>query len=95
MKTPKEVWSRYPPNIDRLKVFGCLAYAHIRKDKVEPRALRCTFLEYSEGVKVYRLWCLEPGHKRCIIHRDVVFNEAEMAFKKTDDIGRSTKISIE
>ena len=34
---------------------------------------------YPEGVKGYRLWCLEPGHKKCIVNRDVTFNELEMA----------------
>lgn len=53
------------------------------------------FLGYPEGVKSYRLWCLEPGYRRYIISRDVVFNEAEMAFKKTDDAGRNAKISDE
>src|SRR3954469_12737999 len=53
------------------------------------------FMGYPEGVKAYRLWCLEPGHSRCIISRDVVFNEAEMAFKKTDDVSRSTETSNE
>lgn len=53
------------------------------------------FLGYSEGVKAYRLWFLEPGHKRCIKSRYVVFNEAKMAFKKIDDIGRNAKISEE
>src|SRR4051812_28991555 len=46
---------------------------------------KCMFMGYPEGVKAYRLWCLEPGHRRCITSRDVVFNEAEMAFKKIDD----------
>lgn len=73
MKTPEEVWPGHPPDIDNLRVFACVAYAHIRKDKVEPRAMRCMFLEYPEGVKAYRLWCLESSHKRCITSRDVVF----------------------
>ena len=55
MKTPEEVWSRHPPSLNRLGVFGCLVYAHIRQDKVEPSALRCMFLGYPEGVKAYRL----------------------------------------
>src|SRR3954463_4251018 len=53
------------------------------------------FMGYPEGVKAYRLWCLEPDHMRCITSRDVVFNEAEMAFKKIDDVGRSTETSDE
>ena len=95
MKTLEEAWSKYPPNLDILKVFRCLAYAHIRKVKVKPRALRCMFLGYLEGVKAYRLWCLEPGHRRCITSQDVVFNEVEMTFKKTDDVSRSMKIFVE
>ena len=81
MKTLEEVWSGHPPSYDRLRVFGCVAYAHIRKDKLQPRAIKCMFLGYPQGVKGYRLWCLEPEHKRCIISHDVVFNESEMAYK--------------
>lgn len=95
MKTPEEVWSRHPLNLDRLRIFCCLSYGHIRQDRLEPKVMRCMFHGYLEGVKPYRLWCLEPGHKRCIIIRDVVVNKAEMTFKKTDDIGQSTKISVE
>src|ERR1051325_7757471 len=95
MKTPKEVWLGQPPNLDKLRVFGCVAYAHIRQDKVEPRALKCMFLGYPEGVTAYRLWCLESGHRRIITSRDVVFNEAEMAFKKTNDVVRSAEVSDE
>ena len=77
-KTPEEVWSRHPTDYTKIRVFGCSAYAHIRQNKLEPRALKCIFLGYPEGVKAYRLWCLEPGLRKCIISRDVVFNEHEM-----------------
>lgn len=88
MKTPEEVWSGHPPNLDRLIVFGCVAYAHIKQDKVEPRALRCMFMGYLEGVKAYKLWGLKPSHRRCITSGDIVFNETEMALKKTINVGR-------
>src|SRR3954465_5394565 len=78
MKTPEEVWSGHPPNLDKLGAFGSVAYAHIRKDKVEPRALKCMCMRFPEGVKTYRLWCLEPGHQKSIIGRYVVINEAKM-----------------
>ena len=29
-------------------------------------------------MKGYKLWCLEPVHKKCIISKDVVFNELQM-----------------
>lgn len=63
MKKPEELWSGHPPNLDRLRVFGCVAYAHIRQDKTEPRALRYMFMGYLKGVKASRLRYVEPGHK--------------------------------
>ena len=29
-------------------------------------------------MKTYKLWCLEPGMRKCIVSKDVVFNEAMM-----------------
>lgn len=78
-KTPQELWSGKPADYSRLKTFGCIAYAHMRQDKLEPRALKCMFIGYLEGVKGYKMWCLEPGHAKCFISRDVVFNEHQMA----------------
>ena len=75
-KTPEEVWSGHPLDYSRLKIFGCNAYAHVRQDKLEPRALKFIFLGYLEGVMAYKLWCLEPGMRKCILSRDVGFNEA-------------------
>lgn len=80
--TPQEKWTQKAPDCNHLKVFGCSAYAHIRQDKLQPRALKCIFLGYPEGVKGYKLWCLEPRYKKCIISRDVTFNEADMPLKK-------------
>ena len=77
-KTPDEVWSGHPPDYSRLRVFGCNAYAHVRKDKLEPRALECIFLGYPEDVKAYKLWCLEPRMRKYIVSRDVTFNEDVM-----------------
>jgi len=46
------------------------------------------FIGYPEGVKGYKPWCLEDGHKTCIISRDVVFNESEMAYKTTSNTNK-------
>uniref|UniRef100_A0A803PST9 Integrase catalytic domain-containing protein n=1 Tax=Cannabis sativa TaxID=3483 RepID=A0A803PST9_CANSA len=86
MKTLEEVWFEHPLDLSRLRVFSYLAYAHIRKNKLEPRALKCMILGYLEGVKGYRLWCLEPRHKKCLISRDVVFNEVKMAYKERTNL---------
>lgn len=95
MKPLEEVWSRHPSNIDKIRLFGCVAYAYIRQDKVKLRALRFMFLGYPEEVKGYRFWCLDPCHRRCITSQDVVLNEAEMVFKKANNDGRNAKISEE
>lgn len=64
-------------------MFGCTAYAHIRQDKKQPRAKKCIFFRYPDGVKGYKLWCIELGEEKCIISHDVVFNEKEMPMLKT------------
>lgn len=72
------MWSGKPARYDNLKVFGCVAYAHTKTDKLEPRALKCTFVGYPEGVKGYKLWFDAPGKSKCSISRDVTFNESQM-----------------
>ena len=67
-----------------LRVFGCVAYAYIRQGKLEPRALKCMFLGYPQGVNGYKLWCMEKGHPRVLISRDVVFKESKMYHLKED-----------
>lgn len=82
-KTPQEVWTGKPPCLNHLKVFGCAAYAHMRQDKLEPRAKKCLFLGYPKGIKAFRLWSLEPGDQKCFVSQDVTFNEEVMPWKNT------------
>ena len=42
-----------------------------------------------EGVKGYKFWCVEAGFKRCLVSRDVVFNEIEMAYKTKPNMVQS------
>ncbi|KAM6574493.1 hypothetical protein CsatA_022820 [Cannabis sativa] len=91
-KTPQEFWTGKAPSYEHLKVFGCTAYAHIRQDKLQPRALKCLFLGYLDGIKGYKLWCLEEGYKKCIISRDAIFREDEMPLKTTREIPMSSDV---
>ena len=50
-----EAWSGEPPDYSRLKVFGSLAYAHVKQGKLDARAVKCVFIGYPEGVKGYKL----------------------------------------
>ncbi|KAH9754460.1 hypothetical protein KPL71_015451 [Citrus sinensis] len=85
-KTPMELWLGRVADYSKLRIFGCEAYAHVKQRKLEARALKCRFLGYPEGVKGYRLWCTDFKPPKCIISRDVTFNEAEMLNK-----GRSSE----
>ncbi|KAH9648891.1 hypothetical protein KPL70_025781 [Citrus sinensis] len=74
-KTPFELWYGKQASYKDLKVFGCLSYAHISQGKLAPRALKCVFIGYLEGTKGYKLWCTDLSPLRCIVSRDVKFNE--------------------
>jgi len=73
-----EAWSGEPPDYSGLKVFGSLAFAHVKQGKLDARGIKCVFIGYPEGVKGYKLWKLEPGETRCIISRDITFDENRM-----------------
>ena len=74
-KTPYERWPGHKPSFDHLRVFGCLAYAHIKQGKLEPRAKKCLFIGYPTGVKGYKLWNLETEGPKTIVTRNVTFDE--------------------
>ena len=60
-------------------------YAHIKQDKLEPRALKYVFIGYPEGVKCYKLWKLESsGGSKVLISKDVTFDETRMGMKCKD-----------
>jgi hypothetical protein len=37
--------NRSPADYSQLRVFGCTAYAHVDNGKLEPRAVKCIFLD--------------------------------------------------
>ena len=92
-KTPLEMWSGKPGNYIDIKAFGCDAYAHVKQGKLSPRALRGKFIGYPDGVKGYKLWCTDLSPPKCIISRDVIFNEEIVLIKKTlnKDVEPQTK----
>ncbi|KAH9786526.1 hypothetical protein KPL71_010287 [Citrus sinensis] len=90
-KTPFELWYGKQASYKDLKVFDCLSYAHISQGKLAPRALKCVFIGYPEGTKGYKLWCTDLSPPRCIVSRDVKFNEeaaVDKSAESADDIGR-------
>ena len=56
-KTPLEIWSgKTAPDYDLLRVFGCPAYYHVKKDKLDPRAKKGLFVGFKKGINGYKIW---------------------------------------
>ena len=73
-KTLEEAWSRRMPHVSHMHVFGCVPYAKVldqRQMKLDTKGIKCLNLGYCEGIKAYRLICLEM--KKIIKSPDVVF----------------------
>ncbi|KAH9723770.1 hypothetical protein KPL70_007243 [Citrus sinensis] len=79
----------------KLRIFGCTAYAHVKQGKLEPRALKCRFLGYPEGIKGYRLWCVDSKPLQCMISRDVTFHEDEILDNSKRPVNNSKSESEE
>lgn len=74
--TPYECWFGRKPNIEHLRVFGCLAHTKIVKGhlrKLEDRSKACVYLGTELGTKAYRL--LNPNTGKIIVSKDVCFDE--------------------
>ncbi|MCO5555235.1 hypothetical protein L7F22_008779 [Adiantum nelumboides] len=72
--TPYESWYDRKPSVSYLRVFGCLAYAHIPQQlrgKLDDKAVKCIFVGYSSGSKGYRLY--NPVTNKIFEIRDVIF----------------------
>ncbi|KAL0540755.1 hypothetical protein IC582_020769 [Cucumis melo] len=75
-KTPQQAWAGRKPSIDHLRVFGCMAYAHIpdqKRSKLDDKSEKYVFVGYDASSKGYKLY--NPVTKKTIVSRDVVFDE--------------------
>lgn len=74
--TPYERWTGRKPTIGHLRVFGCLAYAHVPerdRNKLSARARRCVFIGYADDSRQWRLY--DPSSRTVFDSRDVRFIE--------------------
>ncbi|WOG95118.1 hypothetical protein DCAR_0314420 [Daucus carota subsp. sativus] len=77
-KTPNEAWSGSKPSVGHLRIFGCIAYAHVpeqKRKKLDDKGDKCIFTGYDKRSKAYRLY--NPLTKKLIISRDVEFDESD------------------
>jgi hypothetical protein len=82
-KTPEEMFTGKKPEVSHLKIFRCLVFIHIPKEKrnkPEPSRKKGIFVGYCEVSKAFRIYI--HGHRHIEISRDVTFDE-EIALKKS------------
>ena len=79
---PEGIWTERQASVKHLKVFGCLAYAHLPSQgrrKLDPRARTCIFVGYSNRTRGYRLW--DPTIRDIIYTKHVRFDESKVGFE--------------
>jgi len=82
-KTPKELFTGKKLEVSHLRIFGCLVYVHIPKEKrskLDPSGKKGIFVGYSDSSKGYRVHF--PGLNKIEVSPDVVFDE-DAAFSKS------------
>ena len=65
-------------SVSHLKVFGCVAYAHVPDElrkKLDKKGWKCILVGYSEDTKAYKLY--DHITRKVIISHDVQFVENE------------------
>jgi hypothetical protein len=75
-KTPHEAWHSRKPDVSHLRVWGCLAYVHIQKDKRKsfgPHMEKCIFVGYPAGYKGWQFY--NPVTRKFIISERAEFDE--------------------
>jgi len=77
-RIPEEAWSGQKQTVTHMRVFGCVAYAHVPdqlRKKLDNKGEKCVFIGYCDESKAYKLY--NPSTKKLIISRDVQFIEDE------------------
>ena len=95
-RIPMEAWSQIRWIVEHLRVFRCVAYAHVPKEKrkkLYDKGVKCIFKGYNSESKAYRLY--DPLNKKMILSRDLEFLENQSWYGPTDDPpNTSSKVPI-
>ena len=79
---PEEVWSARKSTVDYFRIFRCVAYTHISKQKstkLDNKGEKYIFLGVSDQSKVYKVY--KPITKKIVISRDVILMRKFLAIK--------------
>ncbi|KAJ9703130.1 hypothetical protein PVL29_004767 [Vitis rotundifolia] len=93
-KSPVEILESFYPHFRTSngltpRVFGCTAFVHVHsqhRDKLDPRAIKCVFLDYSSTQKGYK--CYNLLAKKFYISANVTFTENKHFFPKSSLQGK-------
>lgn len=85
-KTPIEMWEGRRPNLEKLRVFGSIAYKHVPdqlRTKLENKAKKLIMVGYGPNSS-YRLW--DPERRKIEMGRNVMFDENKLNTPDTLEI---------
>ena len=71
--TPFEAFYKQKPDVSHLRVWGCTAYVHIKRDKrnsLEPHVEKCVFIGYPTGYKGWMFYNPTTGSICILEHAD-------------------------
>ena len=74
--TPYEAWTGRKPQIDHIRIFGCIPYMRVTErhlSKLEVRIKKLVHLGVEKGMKGYKL--LDHNIRSISVSRDVIFEE--------------------
>eukprot|EP00794_Sanderia_malayensis_P002050 gene2050-biopygen1853 len=87
--TPFERYHSRKPDVSALKVFGCIAYVHVPKEKrkkLDKKSTKCIFIGYPEDRKAYKFY--NPATKKMSISRDALFLEKTFHEGWSEDVAK-------
>ena len=74
--TPHELWFKQKPDVSHLRVWGCLAYVHVQKDKRDASGIhiqKCIFVGYPTEYKGWSFY--NPVTRKIVVSEHTVFDE--------------------
>jgi hypothetical protein len=75
-KTPEEAFTGSRPDVEHLRIFGCLTFSHMsseKRTKLDPTTEKGILVGFSEVYKAYRIYI--PTLRRVVVRRDVRLEE--------------------
>lgn len=93
-KTPAELWLGVKPNLEKLRIFGCRAFAWIpgqQRKKLDAKSFEAVMVGYAPNG--YRLW--NRTHRKIIVARDVKFDEGRFPYEVDNEAKTDSPLVVQ